>query len=184
MKRCTGRSFARLSLVALGLTLATISHAFAQSVFINEIHYDNTGADSGEAIEIAGPADTDLTGWRLVLYNGSGGAAYDTINLTGTIPDQQNGFGVSSFAGPASGIQNGSPDGIALVNASNTVVQFLSYEEHSPRLEGQPMGWPVPILGWMKILRLPQGCHCNSLATGPRTAIFPGQCPPPTHLVR
>ena len=39
--------------------------------FINEIHYDNVGTDSGEAIEVAGPAGTDLTGWSLVLYNGA-----------------------------------------------------------------------------------------------------------------
>ncbi|MGH7673341.1 MAG: hypothetical protein ACREMC_10630, partial [Gemmatimonadales bacterium] len=39
-------------------------------VRISEIHYDNTGADAGEAIEISGPAGADLTGWRIVLYNG------------------------------------------------------------------------------------------------------------------
>jgi hypothetical protein len=43
-------------------------------VFINELHYDNVGTDSGEAIELAGPAGTDLTGWTLVLYNGTSGA--------------------------------------------------------------------------------------------------------------
>src|SRR5574338_37713 len=50
----------------------------ATSVFINEIHYDNTGTDAGEFIEIAGPAGTDLSGYQLVLYNGAGGAPYDT----------------------------------------------------------------------------------------------------------
>ncbi len=98
------------------------------SVFINEIHYDNTGTDAGEAIEIAGPAGTDLTGWSIVLYNGSGGAVYDTDALSGTIPDQQNGYGTVTLTYPSNGIQNGSPDGIALVDASNTLVQFLSYE--------------------------------------------------------
>lgn len=94
--------------------------------FINEIHYDNTGADAGEAIEIAGPAGTDLTGWSLVLYNGANGAVYDTVNLSGVIPDQENGYGTLSF--PRAGIQNGSPDGMALVDDSSNVVQFLSYE--------------------------------------------------------
>jgi predicted extracellular nuclease len=102
--------------------------AAATSVFINEIHYDNTGTDAGEAIEIAGPAGTNLTGWSLVLYNGSGGAVYDTRALSGLIPNQQSGFGTVSFSYPVNGIQNGSPDGIALVNASSVVVQFLSYE--------------------------------------------------------
>jgi predicted extracellular nuclease len=101
--------------------------AAAISVFINEIHYDNTGTDAGEAIEIAGPAGTNLSGWSLVLYNGAGGAPYDTKALTGTIPNQQAGFGTLHFTYPVNGIQNGSPDGMALVNGT-TVVQFLSYE--------------------------------------------------------
>ena len=43
----------------------------AQSVFINEFHYDNAGGDVNEGIELAGPEGTDLAGWSLVLYNGS-----------------------------------------------------------------------------------------------------------------
>src|SRR5687768_8635732 len=97
------------------------------TVWINEIHYDNTGTDADEAIEIAGPAGTDLTGWSIVLYNGAGGAVYDTDPLSGTIPDAGSGFGVASITYDPNGIQNGSPDGIALVNGT-TVVQFLSYE--------------------------------------------------------
>jgi hypothetical protein len=96
--------------------------------FINEIHYDNVGTDTGEAIEIAGPAGTDLAGWNLLLYNGNGGAVYTTTPLTGVIPNQQNGFGTLSFSYPTNGIQNGAPDGLALVDPGNSVIQFLSYE--------------------------------------------------------
>jgi predicted extracellular nuclease len=116
-----------LSFFALIAILRPQPAAAAISVFINEIHYDNTGTDAGEAIEVAGPAGTNLTGWSLILYNGAGGASYDTKALSGLIPDQQNGFGTLSFSYPVNGIQNGSPDGIALVNGT-TVVQFLSYE--------------------------------------------------------
>ncbi|TDQ18883.1 putative secreted protein (Por secretion system target) [Algoriphagus boseongensis] len=101
--------------------------ASAQQVFINEIHYDNTGADVGEAIEIAGPAGTDLTGWSIVLYNGANGAVYDTKNLSGTLTNSGNGFGFVTQTYPSNGLQNGAPDGIALVN-NGVVVQFLSYE--------------------------------------------------------
>jgi uncharacterized protein len=96
------------------------------NVFINEIHYDNAGTDVGEAIEVAGLAGTNLTGWTLVLYNGNGGANYQTIALGGTIADQNNGYGTISVT--AAGIQNGAPDGIALVDPFGRVVQFLSYE--------------------------------------------------------
>ena len=114
----------RVEIVAFLMIIATLG--FAQTTFINEIHYDNDGADSGEAIEIAGPAGTDLTGWSLVLYNGSTGSVYNTINLSGIIADQINGYGFISVS--ESGIQNGAPDGIALVDATNSVIQFLSYE--------------------------------------------------------
>ncbi|GMQ27484.1 DUF5689 domain-containing protein [Algoriphagus confluentis] len=118
------KNFYTLFLILLGFTPFSV---WSQEVFINEIHYDNTGTDVGEAIEIAGPAGTDLTGWSLILYNGSGGAPYDTKTLSGTIPDSGNGFGFVVQTYPTNGIQNGSPDGIALIN-NGTVVQFLSYE--------------------------------------------------------
>jgi predicted extracellular nuclease len=104
------------------------AHAAGPPVFINEIHYDNTGTDTGEAFEIAGPAGTSLAGWSVVLYNGNGGAVYNTIALTGTVPNQQAGFGTLAFSLPTNGLQNGSPDGLALVDAGSTVVEFLSYE--------------------------------------------------------
>jgi len=98
------------------------------TVFINEFHYDNASTDTGEAIEIAGPAGTDLTGWSIVLYNGSNGALYNTTALSGVLTDQGGGYGMVVVNYPSNGIQNGSPDGLALVDASNAVVQFLSYE--------------------------------------------------------
>lgn len=109
-------------------------------VFINEIHYDNGGTDTGEAIEIAGPAGTNLTGWSVVLYNGSGGASYDTAGLSGVITDQSNGFGTASISYASNGIQNGPPDGIALVDATATVRQFLSYEGSFAATNGPAMG--------------------------------------------
>jgi hypothetical protein len=102
--------------------------ANGQAVFINEIHYDNTGTDTGEAVEVAGPAGTDLTGWSLVRYNGSNGSVYGTDVLSGTLADQQGGFGTTVVNFPTNGLQNGSPDGVALVDAGSNVVQFLSYE--------------------------------------------------------
>jgi predicted extracellular nuclease len=119
------KGFATDTFDGLGTYQVTIKEGTA---FINEIHYDNTGTDSGEAIEIAGPAGLSLLNWSIVLYNGAGGAVYDTQILSGSIPNQQGGYGTVAVYYPVNGIQNGSPDGIALVDASGTVVQFLSYE--------------------------------------------------------
>lgn len=94
--------------------------------FVSEIHYDNDGTDTDERIEIEGPAGLDVSGWSIVLYNGNGGASYNTIALTGVIPSLCDGRGVLVF--PAVGIQNGDPDGLALVKPGSVVVEFLSYE--------------------------------------------------------
>jgi predicted extracellular nuclease len=109
-------------------TIRNDDAAAATGAFINEIHYDDAGTDAGEAVEVAGVAGTDLTGWSLVYYNGNGGGVYATTALSGVIADQDDGYGTLSFAGPSGGIQNGSPDGIALVGPGGAVVQFLSYE--------------------------------------------------------
>ena len=95
-------------------------------VKISEIHYDNVSGDVGEAIEIEGPAGLNLAGWSVVLYNLTGGASYGTLPLTGTIPSQCDSRGTVVIA--AAGFQNGPQDGLALVNASGAVVEFLSYE--------------------------------------------------------
>src|SRR5688572_4757676 len=60
-------------------------------VRISEIHYDNAGTDAGERIEVSGPAGFDYTGYTLVLYNGNGGAVYDTDALTGRAVTSCNG---------------------------------------------------------------------------------------------
>jgi endonuclease/exonuclease/phosphatase family metal-dependent hydrolase len=120
-------SWLRATFVSLPVLL--LAQAASAQVFINEIHYDNSGTDTGEAIEVAAAAGTDLTGWTIVLYNGSTGVVYgSTSNLSGIVADQQGGFGTAVINYPSNGLQNGSPDGIALVDPASTVVQFLSYE--------------------------------------------------------
>ncbi len=56
------------------------------TVFINEIHYDNAGLDLNQQVEIAGPADTDLTGWIVYLYNGNTGGFYATAASVASLP--------------------------------------------------------------------------------------------------
>lgn len=153
MRRSThgsGRGSARgvraavpLTLLASLLAVAPAAEAFApdSAVFINELHYDNTGADVGEFIEVAGPAGTDLTGWTVVPYNGSTGATYTPqAALTGTLGDDTGtGFG---FLSVPLVLQNGAPDGVALVDAGGGLVQFLSYEGTMTAAGGPADGLP------------------------------------------
>ncbi|MCC7507183.1 MAG: hypothetical protein IT259_17890, partial [Saprospiraceae bacterium] len=112
----------------------------APVIWINEIHYDNTGSDVGEFVEVAGTAGLDLTQYAIVLYNGNGGNAYDTDNLVGTIDDEGNGTGAVALFYPSNGIQNGTPDGVALIRLPNTVIQFLSYEGSFLATDGPAAG--------------------------------------------
>jgi DNA/RNA endonuclease G (NUC1) len=116
-------------------------------VRFSELHYDNVGADINEAIEIEGPAGTDLTGWSVVLYNGTGGAAYDTRTLSGAIPSMCSGRGVVYLIYAPDGIQNGAPDGFALVDGSGTVVEFLSYEGSFTAIDGPASGMTSSNIG-------------------------------------
>ncbi len=110
------------------------------TLFINEIHYDDVSIDTGEAVEIAGTAGTDLTGWTLYLYNGSTGLRYDTLSLSGIIPDQDSGFGTLSFGLPVNGLENGPADGVALVDNTGSLIEFLSYEGVVTALDGPLAG--------------------------------------------
>src|SRR5688572_19626637 len=137
----------------------------ATAVFINEIHYDNTGTDAGEAIEVAGPAGTNLTGWSIVLYNGANGLSYDTDALSGVIANQQSGFGTVTLSYPSNGIQNGNPDAIALVNGS-TVVQFLSYGGAFTALNGPANGMTSTNIGVTESTSTPLGHSLQLSGTG------------------
>ena len=153
--------------VAVACALAAHTAAAQTPIFINELHYDNTGTDTGEAIEIAGPAGTDLTGWSLALYNGSGGAVYDTDPLpAGPIPDLCGGYGVVVMDYPTNGIQNGSPDGIALVDDMGTVVQFLSYEGTFTAADGPAVGMMSTDIGVVEPGDTPVGFSLQLAGTG------------------
>ncbi|MGW5055206.1 ExeM/NucH family extracellular endonuclease [Actinokineospora sp. NPDC004072] len=116
-----GVAAAATAAAALGVVPAS---ADPTAPSISEIHYDNAGTDTGEAIEVDAPPGFDLAGWKIVLYNGTGGAAYDTRTLSGTVPAA----GVVVQTYPANGVQNGSPDGVALVRPDGSVAEFLTYE--------------------------------------------------------
>ncbi len=121
----------------------------ASTIFINEILYDVTGTDTGEFVEVAGPAGTDLTGWTIVLYNGGGtpaGQSYDTDALPTPIPSQAGGYGTVAVTYASNGVQNGAPDGIALVNGT-TVVQFLCYEGSFTASNGPASGLTCTDIG-------------------------------------
>ncbi|TDF34938.1 endonuclease I [Alteromonadaceae bacterium M269] len=142
-------------------------------VWINELHYDNNGSDTGEFVEVAGTAGTNLSGWKLLAYNGNGGRVYKTTNLSGTISNQQNGFGTRSFN--ISGLQNGAPDGIALIDDNGSVVQFISYEGTFTATDGDANGVTSTDIGVSETSSTPVGYSLQLTGSGNRYSDFSWQ---------
>jgi hypothetical protein len=91
---------------------------------INEVDYDQVGADADGFVEIknTGTSPVTLTGIALVLVDGGDSEEYRRHNLTGTIE-------AGGYVVVATDAQNGAPDGIAIVNtASGALLDALSYE--------------------------------------------------------
>ncbi len=110
---------------------------------INEVEYDESGTDNAEFVEIYNgtSAAVSLSGYSLVFVNGGTNTSYLTQSLSaaGSLAAGQylvvGNASVAAAAGAlkisfASGndkIQNGAPDGVALISGS-TLVDALSYE--------------------------------------------------------
>lgn len=113
------------------LFLSTVSLSFSCSVFISEFHYDNTGSDVGEFVEIyANATETGLA--TVTFYNGNGGAQYGTatFDLDNDTPSGMATFGsevYNIYSVLHAGLQNGTSDGFAL-SVDGVLCEFISYE--------------------------------------------------------
>lgn len=144
-----------------------------EQVFINEFHYDNAGSDTGEFVELAGAAGSDLNGWRLLFYNGSSGSVYASHGLSGVLGDDTgSGFGFHLLALASNGLQNGAPDGIALVDAQQLVREFLSYEGVLTALYGAAAGLTSVDVGVAESPATPAGASLQRTGQGSRGADF------------
>ncbi len=146
-----------------------------EDVWINEIHYDNVSDDSDEGVEIAGTAGSVLSDYSLLLYNGNDGGIYSSNSLSGTLDDEQCGFGAAWFG--IVGVQNDT-DGIALVKGSN-VLQFLSYEGSLTASNGPAAGMASLDIGVQESATTPAGSSLQLSGTGTVYAAFVWNSPQP-----
>src|SRR2546428_2301706 len=125
---------------------------------LNEVDYDQPGYDTGEFVEIVNvSADRDrLRNVALVFVNGATSAEYRRVPLSGRLGPSRRlvvATGTVSVGGSArvlllplakNNIQNGAPDGVALLDtADGTVIDALSYEGSID--QAQIDGVPEPV---------------------------------------
>jgi len=129
---------------ALGAILGLSSLAIAgpNDVWLNEIHYDNSGADVDEFLEISVGSAITPTDVVVHLYNGNNGTVYNTLSVGppgADLVEGQTQGGMTLYWGGVSGIQNGSPDGVA-ISVLGTVLHFVSYEGAFTATDGPAAG--------------------------------------------
>lgn len=150
--------------------------AQAQNAWINEFHYDNTGSDTGEFVEVVIQDITTnpASGFDITLYNGSVGASYNTTNVGGCTVGGSVGDYVF-YTCAISGIQNG-PDGIALSGTGGLIAgQFLSYEGSFAATNGPANGVSSTDIGVSEPGTTPVGESLQLTGTGRCTPILPGR---------
>ncbi len=109
----------------------------SQVAWINEIHYDNSGVDSLEFVEIIVLDPVSSDSLQVFLYDGNSGMVYDSIYLGEMEPGLVTGdFHFYSWFPEA--IQNG-PDGISL-SLSDSLILFASYEGVFTAADGPAAG--------------------------------------------
>ena len=115
----------------VGETCAELGDTCETSPWINEFHYDDTGGDNGEFIEVAIASGIDIDGVTVTLYDGMGGAPYVAGGLSAhplnTFTAGTTVNGITFYSKLISGIQNGAPDGFSL-DVSGALIEFISYE--------------------------------------------------------
>lgn len=125
--------------------MLTVVEAPPGHLVINEVDYDQPGSDTAEFIELynGGFSPVDLSSLAVVMVNGSNSREYARVMLSGTLmPGAYALVANTSVMVPAgtlrftigdNTLQNGAPDGVALIDtASDTVLDALSYEGPMP----------------------------------------------------
>ena len=102
--------------------------------WINEFHYDNSGTDVNEFIEVVikDVSTYPAANWTITRYNGSNNQSYGSAiagNAGSVSTTTVNGLTILDFdfSSVSGNLQNGTKDGFSL-DYNGTVVQFLSYE--------------------------------------------------------
>ncbi len=154
---------------------------WAQNAWVNEFHYDNTGTDANEFIEVVieNAGNYTLSDFRIDLYNFTGGVTYDNKTLdVYTVGSTSGNFTFYTYVYPVNGIQNGVQDGIALSYQGVVIAgQFLSYEGVLTATNGPATGLTSTDIGVLEGGADPAGLSLQLGGSGTQYSSFTWQSP-------
>lgn len=138
-----GRVLRLAAVVLVGILAGPV---YAQSIFFNDVNYDPGTTANPEYFAIAGPAGTDLTGYKVYLYDAAGNVqGSPQVFGARSVSDDQNGYGVEPILSSVT-----LPDattGLALTTPTDDLVQFVSYEGSVTAVDGPALGTTSTDLG-------------------------------------
>ena len=142
------------SLLIVGALLSGPAYAAVPTTpFVSEIHYDNDGTDVDEFVEVQLPPGTTTIGLTVVLYNGSERRGVRDPSLP-AVTAPAGAPAVVAVAAP--GLQNGGPDGLALVDGG-TVLDRCPTRARSTAADGAAAGQTLPDIGVAELSTQPVG---------------------------
>lgn len=133
--------------------------------WINEIHYDNTGVDSLEFVEILA-ASNNL---KIYAYNGATGLPYDSALVDTLVYHQFSGFRLHVWYPEL--LQNGPGDGICLTS-DDSVIHAIAYEKSFTAIDGPAAGEVFPDIGASEDTYTPIGFSLQISGKGERPKHF------------
>jgi hypothetical protein len=147
---------------SMSQAIVTVSTG-ANHLVINEVDYDQIGTDATEYVEIFNPSASpiSLANKALMLVNGADNTVYATVDLSSATSLAGHQYLVVAGAGVSvpmtakkidpgwttNAVQNGAPDGIALVDTSTkTLIDAFSYEGSITMAELTGFAAPVSLV--------------------------------------
>ncbi|KAL3680353.1 hypothetical protein R1sor_023309 [Riccia sorocarpa] len=135
--------------------------------WINEFHYNNSGADQDEFLELITQQGVDPSKLKIVLYN-STGKTYRSLSVGKEFSRVQLGGGFSLYVArlPSGTLQNGSADGLALVDSDGEMIQVLSYDGTFGAVDGPAAGKSSIDIGVKESEKTPLGSSLGLSGSG------------------
>jgi len=172
MRKITTLLVALLALFALNLQ--------GQNVWINEIHYDNSGTDANETVEVVleNPGSYTLSDFNIEHMNGNGGTIINAHTLDEfTVGNTVGNFTFYYYVYAPNGLQNG-PDGLALSYQGTLITgQFISWEGTVDATEGAASGQTSTDIGVSEGSGTPIGESLQLSGNGTSYGSFTWQAP-------